>query len=367
MAPQGDFQKKIMLIKESPNALEDKTGKMWQGDTGAFLKKSYRQVGIDVVRDCLYINAVMCHGGVPSDHEIGCCRKYVIETIETHRPKVIILHGSAVISSLIAYKQSSSDSSMIKWGGWTIPDRDLKAWVCPTFSPSHVLKNEGTMHALWERDIARAVGKLDDPLPDYPDEQSSVVIDWEPRTVLSMLLKQKKPYLLAFDLETTGLKPYDTSRHEIASISFCFDGEQAYAIPFPKGDKEMKMLRRVLEDPQIGKIAANMKFENLWMKTLHNIQVAPWVFDTMQAAHVLDNRPGITGLKFQSYVRFGTPVYEDEVAPYLRSGSSNEPNQIMKAMQSSFMRDKVLTYNAIDSLLTYRLAQMQMAELGVKA
>jgi hypothetical protein len=104
-----------------------------------------------------------------------------------------------------------------------------------------------------------------------------------------------------------------------------------------------------------------MKFEDTWMNIIYGIQTTPWVWDTMQAAHVIDNRPGITGLKFQVYVNFGLVDYDSDVSSYLRSASKdgNAVNQIEKAMQDPEVFRKIKIYCGLDSLFTYRLAQIQ--------
>ena len=109
-----------------------------------------------------------------------------------------------------------------------------------------------------------------------------------------------------------------------------------------------------------------MKYEDNWLNVLHDIRVNPWAFDTMQAAHILDNRPGITSLKFQAYVRFGVLGYDEEVDPYLKAKSSNEVNRIMELVNSPEGFRKLMLYNGIDSLMEYRLALKQMEELGIQ-
>jgi len=224
-------------------------------------------------------------------------------------------------------------------------------------------EGEGVVELIWTQDLERAFSKLDEPLPNYRDEKECVVVSFDIEYVLRTILKDK-PRFLAFDIEATGLKPYNKENHRIVTISFCYEEGRSYAIPFPTEEKQLRLLRRVLEHPDIGKIAANMKYEDNWLNFLHNIEVGPWVFDTMQAAHVLDNRPGITGLKFQAYVRFGTPDYDSEVEPYLKSPDSNTPNRVMELVGDETLFKKLLLYNGIDSLVTYRLAMLQMKELG---
>jgi hypothetical protein len=81
----------------------------------------------------------------------------------------------------------------------------------------------------------------------------------------------------------------------------------------------------------------------------------------MNTAHILDNRQGICGLKFQSYVNFGVIDYDSHIAPYLKSQpdqGANAKNKI-KEFIKKFGINPVLTYCALDSLYGYRLTQKQ--------
>jgi len=93
-----------------------------------------------------------------------------------------------------------------------------------------------------------------------------------------------------------------------------------------------------------GKYAQNLKFENTWMKVIQDIEVENWQWDTMLASHVLDNRPGITGLKIQTYLNFGVKGYEEDVSEYLKADSknSNSVNGLENAMKSNNIRQKFI-------------------------
>jgi hypothetical protein len=73
----------------------------------------------------------------------------------------------------------------------------------------------------------------------------------------------------------------------------------------------------------------------------------------MVAAHILDNRQGITGLKFQSLVRLGVPDYSKHVKPYLEA-DRHGLNRIMEL----HLQD-LLMYNGLDSACTWLLAALQ--------
>ena len=363
MEPYGHFAKQIMVIGEAPSEDEDRKGVPWQGKAGRMLKHKYRELGIDLVNDCISLNAVACHptSKAPTAQEIACCRSKVVQAIHKYKPKLIILHGSVPTESLIGHKWHHNFDGIMKWRGWTIPDREYGAWVCPTFHPSFIERQEGDSEAdvIWTQDLERALSKLGEPFPKFKNEEESIVITEDIEMVLG---KMNTFGMMAFDIETTGLKPY-AQGHRIVSISFCNNPDHAYAVPFPTKRKHLKMLRDLMENPKVGKVAANMKFEDTWLKVLHDIDVRPWLFDTMQAAHVLDNRPGITGLKFQAYVRQGIIGYDDDVAPYLKGEHPNAINRIMELVRTPEGLKKLLLYNGMDSLIEYRLARQQMKEL----
>lgn len=373
MKPYGEFKKEIMVIGEAPGAEEDEKGMPWQGKMGQALNRKYKRLGIDIFEDCVSLNAVNCrpvdkkgNNRAPNDREIVCCRQRVLNVVKQYRPKVIILHGGAAVSSLIGYKWKRDLGGIMKWRGWTIPDRDYQAWLCPTFHPSFVERQEeqNEVEVIWDADLKQAFSKAAEPFPEFGDEEKSIITSHDVEGTLRRFIREKEARLIAFDIETTGLKPYNKTKHRIVSISFCNDANEAHAIPFPTERKHLKLLKRLLEHPKIGKIAANMKFEDNWLNVLHGIEVRPWIFDTMQAAHILDNRPGITGLKFQAYVRFGVLGYDESVNAYLKSADTNSPNRIMNLTRNKNAFRKLLTYNGVDSLLEYRLAKIQMKELG---
>lgn len=370
--PYGKGKKGIAIIGEAPEAVDDREGLFWQGRSGKVLQRKLSGLGIDLYEDCVSVHAVNCipldkNGNVrmPTEHEIACCRPRIINSLRPFRPQMVLLLGDAPISSLIAYKWKKELGTIHRWRGWTIPDREYQTWLCPTYSPTFVLSQQenNEVEVIWDKDIRQALEKAKEPFPQWKDEESCVKIC---RNMTEIREHLKDATLFAFDLETTGIKPYDTSIHKIVCISFCANEEQSYVIPFPTDRKDLRMLKKLLENPKIGKIAANIKFEDTWMNILCGIKVKPWKFDTMLATHVLDNRPRINGLKFQAYVQYGVLGYEDFIESYLKGKDSYGVNNIMELVKDKSMFHKLMIYCGIDSLLEFRLAKDQMARLGVE-
>ena len=134
----------------------------------------------------------------------------------------------------------------------------------------------------------------------------------------------------------------------------------------PKSRVERQPFIDLLANPDIGKMAHNMKFEETWSVVRLRQPIQNWVWDSMQAAHILDNRPGVTGLKFQVYVRFGVVDYSSEVELYLKSASKdgNAINHIYELLEKPGGQEMLLEYCGWDAIWQYRLAMLQMSEMN---
>lgn len=372
MEPFGNFKKGILNIGEAPGEIEDRKGKQWQGKEGQILRQIYKKLGIDLFEDCLNFNAVNCrpvdtHGNTrtPTGQEIICCRRRVLEVIRKHKPKVIILFGQTAIQSVIGWRWNKQIGSVSTWRGFTIPDSEYKAWVCPVFHPSYVDRQPDAIEiqTIWKQDLERALSMIEQPLPFTDSQKDEDCIEYISIKDLDRI--KFGPYI-AIDYETTGLKPY-AKGHRIVCASIAVNENEVKVFMLPEKRSEQEPLRRLLASKKVGKIAHNMKFEEMWSREYLGQPVINWVWDTMLAAHVLDNRPDITGLKFQTYIHFGQVGYDDEVSKYLRSKddkNANEFNNIDALINTEAGRHELMKYCALDSLYTFRLARLQMAQLG---
>ena len=102
-----------------------------------------------------------------------------------------------------------------------------------------------------------------------------------------------------------------------------------------------------------------MKFEENWTYFKFHVRVKGWFHDTMYWTHLFDNRSGITGLKFQSYICFGIDAYDEDVANYIKAKTSNSHNKMIEFVSTPRGKHSCLKYCAFDSILEYRLAEIQ--------
>lgn len=371
MKMSGEGRKELFILAEAPGAEEDYQGTQLVGKIGAVFQNKLNSFGIDLDKDCWKLNAINCrptHAGnnrEPKPIEINCCRPMVEHAIQKTKPKVILLLGNSAVHSLIGHRWKKDLGTISKWRGWAIPDQELKAWIVPTFHPSYIERQKSISPVagrIFDQDVRLAIDLLSTPFPDYGDETSKITILPDYEVVHWFLTHRDSPLMgkhevMCFDYETTGLKPY-ASGHAIVTCSFAFDEDHAYA--FNVTEEVKPYLKRVLCDHEIRKIAHNIKYEEEWTRALLGAPVKNWHWDTMTTAHVLDNRTGITSLKFQTYVHFGVIDYASDILPYIETNKKN-PNDFNQITEAP--RDKLLIYNGMDSMFGFRLFRKQREEI----
>lgn len=373
MPPFGDFEKQIMVVGDMPSSRDDNMGKPWQDRFGTTLRREFQRRGICLDKDCISIFALSCHAVASKEtasstltKEIQCCRRRVLTAIEQYKPKIVILAGEFALNSVVGSIWTKNLGRMTKWRGFTIPDRKYNTWICPIFSPEFVEEQDSMEYrTIWKQDLDRIISMMDvkiEPSPDAPTFIKIVKSEKKLVRIFEELISRKFPFPIAFDYETTGLKPHDTNNHKIVCMSLCSSPEDVIVFDMPKSEKGKELLKTILQSDKIGKIAQNLKFEHTWTYNILGYEVKNWVWDTMLATHVLDNRPDITGLKFQTYINFGVAGYESDVAPYLKGDdekNSNSTNKLLSIPEDSDLWKKVRIYCGEDSFYTYKLASRQ--------
>lgn len=356
----GRGQRGILIVAEAPGAIEDEKGIQLVGPAGIHLRKMMKGIGLDLDRDCWKTNAVVCRppkNQTPTDMQIQACRPNLYQAIEKHQPKVIVLMGMSAIKSLLGPMWGSDMGSMGRWIGWNIPSPKPNAWIVPTYHPSYLIRmKDPVLDRMVTQHLKAAVRRSKDhpnPVGTYED---CIHIIRDSRKASRWIQERMNPkFPIAFDYETNSLKP-EGERTEIVTCSVAISGSQVVA--FPWQGKVVETMSHLLRSGT-PKIASNLKFEDRWTHAKLGHGVRGWLWDTMLASHVLDNRPGITSIKFQAFVQLGVLPYDTHIAPYLKSRSGSSLNRIRELD----MKD-LLYYNAMDSLLEYLIAQKQMKVLS---
>lgn len=353
MPVTGQGRMKILIVAEAPDEQEDKRNTQLIGPAGQVLRETLSEFGIDLDRDCRKTNAVRCRppdNRKPTVMEIASCQSHIWEEIRANPPKLIILLGQVAVESFL-YGRVKSPGMIGRWRGFAIPDQKAKAWICPTYHPSYILRSregrairgkadpdmsvEGRTF-MW--DLENALGHLRKPFPVAPTPPKTEILD---DLDGDTFYKVKE---IAIDYETTGLRPWEKNGHRIISCGIHWQGRM---IAFPVNEKTEGILRSVLLANWIKKIGHNIKFETQWAKKCLGKDTNCWIWDTMQAAHCLDNRRGICGLKHQVYLNFGVESWGKDF--------DFDENPIQE------VTDELLTYNALDAFWTFQLYKKQKA------
>ncbi len=398
MFATGKGEQGIFILAEAPGRTEDSLNVQLVGKAGKLLRGVLHDFNIDLDQDCRKMNAVNCRptdksgeNRHPTNKEIEYCHPFIERELNEFKPDLILLMGEHAIRSFLLGRwkknlgtgnQKSKDSGIVtKWRGWGIPDRDYNAWVVPMFHPSFAARKQedrdaDVVNLIFLQDIQYALSLLDKPFPKADEKEIIQILD-SPQAIkfLRELLyeadntTEREPIGITFDYETTGIKPHKEG-HDIISCSIATDRGDCVSFLIHKDVNKCSLLRRylvqVLQHPQILKQAHNMKYEETWSRVILGTHVEGWYWDSMLAAHILDNRSGITGLKFQAYVNFGIVDYDSHIEKYLKSKEEkcgNSFNSIRKVLGSPSLTHDLLYYNAMDSLLEHRLAEMQQKSM----
>jgi len=372
MKVHGKGEKGVLIIGEAPGPQEDLVGEQFVGSVGTFLKETLAKFGFDMNRDAYKYNAISCFPGrsregkinTPTKQQIEYCRMNVFSTIKSLKPTYIWVFGKSGLTSLLGGYFNNLSPTL--WRGFVCADQRFNAYVLPMYHPSYVQRLEKHPHlrSIFERDIKNAV-KLTEKTdrPKKWDEKIEALTQYEDVVSLLNKILKEKPYL-AFDYETTGLKPHRPG-HKIISMSFCFDNVISYAFPYQYQKHWVKrelqtikeLVSKIMLDPDIPKVAQNRKFDQIWGYFILGVDAKGMDFDTMLAARVLDSRVGTAGLDFRTYVHMGILPYGQEINSF-KKAHNGEFNRMNEAPLMPLLK-----YNAQDSLYTFRLSEILPKEI----
>ena len=361
LQPAGKGKKKILVVAEAAGEDEDRLKLHLAGRAGRLLKRTLRKYGIELYRDCWVTNAVICkrdEDHQPSDEIIAACRPNLLATIKKYKPKGILLLGSVAMESLLPVIFKAPVDIVNRWADFYIPCRDPNAWVCSTYHPSFILKDKSPVNKVeFQKHLKEFIKRSKKrPWKTIPDYEKQVEIIFNPARAAKEI-KYMNSYggTISFDYECNCLKP-SYKGAKIYSCSICWKGERTIAYPW---EREAIDATSLLLKSSMGKIAANIKFENVWTMNQLGHWVKNWIHDTMLGAHVLNNSPKVSNLTFQAFVYLGMPRYDQFTKKYLKSNGPDKLNRI----KDLDLKD-LLLYNGLDSELEYELAMIQMKLLG---
>ena len=365
MPPSGKGRRKILIVGEAPGQTEDEQNRQFVGKAGEKLSAVLHRFGIDLWKDCWIVNALSCRppgNKIDDPKKIDYCRPLVTAAIKKFRPRVIVTLGAHALRSVVAPLWGVDTGEIGRWTGMQIPARPLNCWVCPTWHPSYLLRQNDPVLDLWFRNHLESAIKLADMRPwgpkgTPPDYAKQIEIIPDPAVAANRIrqIELLGDLPATFDFETDRLKP-DADDARIVCAAICWEGRKTIAFPF--AGPAIAALGDWLRSPA-PKHGWNSKFEERWVRKIYGFSVNNWQSCGMINAHVGDNRPGVSGLKFQAFARLGFPPYNEHIKPYLEGSGGNGKNKI-----DQIPLNDLLQYCGLDALLEWIIGEQQRRELG---
>lgn len=186
-------------------------------------------------------------------------------------------------------------------------------------------------------------------IEDVPHHYQLIDTEEKKENLIRTLLKQKA---FCFDTETTSIDPNNA---ELVGISFCFEKDKAFYVPFSSNfnecKKELKKFSDVFDNENIEKIGQNIKYDLSILKW-YDIQISGQLFDTMIAHYLLepDQRHGLDYLA-EIYLNYKTISYDS-----LTEKRRGHQLSMRKVQQHKLYA--LVDYACEDADITYQLAKI---------
>ena len=303
----------ILIVGEAPGREEDAQGEGFVGRSGQLLRSTLAEADVSLSL-VTFTNVVRCRppeNAKPPAKAITCCvREHLRPLIADLAPTLIVAAGATALKALVGGKSASITALQ---GCEVEHDDDTLPPIVAAWHPAFVLRNEYRYRqdlvaalreakALYDRIVANAP-------PEGPPQELDV---WWPAVRgdfaealgrLRALYDSMAPgSAVAYDCETTGLDPWrQGAEPRILSLSVSPSPFKAIVIPMdhPGGpvwtpaerQALQDALRRILQRPDVIKVAHNAKFDNKWLLVCwgweptagKTIGEWPGLFDTMLA------------------------------------------------------------------------------------
>ena len=145
----GDINSPIMLIGEAPGEAEDNSGKSFEGESGALLKKML--LAINIKKENVYstysVNFRPPEDRKPTTQEIKRYSVFLKEHITLINPKIVILMGSTAMESITG-SNSKISNERGKWKEIILKNKTLPIMI--TFNPSYLIRFPENKKYSWE-------------------------------------------------------------------------------------------------------------------------------------------------------------------------------------------------------------------------
>lgn len=356
--PEGTPLADILVCGEQPGQQEVMMRRPFYGPSGKLLKACLQHSGIPTA-SCMFTNVLKDFDqpleeylSAPKNRRaspqwLGKGQEYVEllhEEVQEFKGSLIIAVGNVALAAL------TGRWGVLKWRGSLLPCIcDPTKYVVPIIHPSTVLRGSSEYRHLIINDLKKAV--------EYKEKGYKLT---ERRVLTRPTFDEASLFLekcyqngmagipIVFDIEIKHL--------ELNCISFAWEPYYAISIPLmdEKGDyftptqevHIMKLIARILTNPQIRKLGQNLIFDTHFLLRKYGIRSIN-LDDSMIAQHTL--LPQLPkGLDMITSLWTDQPYYKDEGKEWMRGGGTYQ---------------NLWVYNGLDSLTVCEAFPKIMADL----
>ncbi len=352
----GKGKKGIYIIGDLSTRVFDQSGGDRQGSVYQYLRSQLRGQGIDIYEDCWYTPALKCYTKKATPANESACNRMMIKEIQDLKPKVIVPTSSMAWSVLLWQRMGgrAQSASFYEYAGESIPDQEFDTWIAPIYDPRMVNEAEekrgNKFFPIWHHQMQNILDLAETPVPKY-EWESRVTVLTRMEDAIQALIEARTWGRVAFDYETTSIKPYK-EKNKIVMMSVA-NREKAYAFPYFNDPVFRGAVVRFFLDESVVKIAHNNSFERSWSLNKIKTKIKNFSEDTMLMMHAKNNWK-TSNLKFAVYTQYGILGYDDGIEDYIKASpedSRREKSHATNNMEKAPLKQSLL-YNGLDSLFT---------------
>lgn len=307
--------------------------------------------------DLVFVNAIRC-GYDPDiwtskerNQIVKPCREYLLRTIDRMKPEVIIPLGA-----MAARQVENRQVKIMKARGVPTWSEEHEAWVMPMLDPAYVNlypQHQPTFNVDCKTLRSFLDSNLDLETMAEHDNHYELVDDLQ-------FLIDENPRIVAFDVETQGLRPKERDT-KLLSLQFTTKAGEGFMVLWDKKErpagirqkrKLVRQMRELLCRPEVSVIGQNLKFDAVWLYAETGIRIR-CADDTLMLTTLLDENSNDKGLDHQ------TKVHIPEMAGYNDHFNSKYDKSDMDAVPL----EDFVPYGCGDTDASFRLCKILRHEV----
>lgn len=341
----------LIVVGEAPGYTEAREGIPFVGDSGKLLDRVLIEANINP-KNVYKTNAVLCHpdkNQTPDHTALLACSERLRTTLQQLDPSIPIVTLGAIATEAMERFSGQVDRRGITTKRGTSYNWDQHTYTA-TLHPAFILRSPQYARMLYE-DLIKATRKTN--TINWLATKYAVMDAVNHDKMLAYLEQIADNSYVAFDVETTGLNPYDTNEKQAKNICLVITDRLDRSLIIPgvmlKFVKIAEAIQKLFNRVKL--VAHNGKFDQSMLLMEHYSINAVVAFDTMLASQALSESKGIHRLKQLGTLYLDVPNYEDQlINKHFRSDATSDERDY-----STVPINDLYHYAAIDGVVTLAL------------